>query len=71
MTGLVLALIDYEMCQYDNGSRGLSSPHIGSEWTGSTAQLDAVKIRLEGSTNLVRWLNVTSCILTIICLTIR
>jgi hypothetical protein len=71
MIGLVLALIDYEWCQYDHNGRGLSSPHIGSEWTGSTAQLEAVKIRLEGPTNLIRWLNVASCILTIMCLTIR
>jgi hypothetical protein len=68
---LILALIDYEWNQYLGGDRGLSSPHIGDEWTGSVTQLDAIKIRLEGPTNTLRWLNVSSCILTIITLTVR
>jgi len=66
-----LALIDYEWNQYESGDRGLSSPNIGDEWTGSESQLDAIQIRMTGATDTLRWLNVSSCILTIACLTIR
>lgn len=66
-----MALIDYEWNQYLGGDRGLSREHIGDKWTGNLDQLDAIKIRLEGPTNLLRWMNVGSCILTIITLTIR
>ena len=71
ITGLILALIDYEWNQYINGDRGLSVKGFGDKWTGSVDQLDAIKIRLEGPTNLLRWLNVASCILTILTLSAR
>jgi len=71
MIGLLLALIDYEWCQNTDGDRGLSVKDIGDKWTGSEPQLTAIKYRLAGATNTIRWLNVISCVLTLLMLTIR
>jgi len=35
MTGLLLALTDYEWCQYDNSDRGLAYANIGDKWDGN------------------------------------
>jgi hypothetical protein len=71
MVGLFLAILDFEWCLYSHRNKGLSSPHIGHEWTGSEDQVEAINIRLGGATDTVRWLNVCSCIITIACLTFR
>ena len=69
--GLILVIVDYEVNQYYNGDRGLSKIEPDDKWTGSPSQLEAIKIRLKGPTNIIRTLNIICSILAVLMLFIR